>query len=51
VLVLGVFARTLIAFYARTARVLGIPDGQTGTLTVIQRFGSGASCINWPLFA
>jgi hypothetical protein len=39
--VLGVFARTLLAFYARTARARGIPDGQTGTVTVIQRFGSG----------
>jgi hypothetical protein len=32
--VLGVYARTLLAFYARTARGLGIPDGQTGTVTV-----------------
>lgn len=39
--VLGVFARTLLAFYVRTARALGISDGQTGTVTVIQRFGSG----------
>ena len=39
--VLGVYARTLLAFYARTARGLGIPDGQTGIVTVIQRFGSG----------
>src|SRR5262245_3485734 len=39
--VLGVFARTLLAFYARTARARGIPAGQTGTVTVIQRFGSG----------
>jgi Putative transposase len=39
--VLGVFARTLVAFYVRTARALGIQDGQTGTVTVIQRFGSG----------
>jgi len=39
--VLGVFARTLLAFCARTARALGIQDGQTGTVTVIQRFGSG----------
>src|SRR5215475_9441503 len=29
------------AFYARTARALGIPDGRTGSVTVIQRFGSG----------
>jgi len=39
--VLRVFARTLLAFYARTARARGIPTGQTGTVTVIQRFGSG----------
>jgi hypothetical protein len=31
----------LLAFYARTARAHGIRDGQTGTVTVIQRFGSG----------
>ena len=35
--VLGVYARTLLAFYARTARAHGIQDGQTGTVTVIQR--------------
>jgi hypothetical protein len=39
--VLGVYARVLLAFYARTARAHGIQDGQTGTVTVIQRFGSG----------
>ena len=39
--VLGVYARTLLAFYAPSARALGVPDGQTGTVTVIQRFGSG----------
>jgi hypothetical protein len=38
--VLGVFARTLPAFYARTARSRGIQDGRTGTVTAIQRFGS-----------
>jgi hypothetical protein len=37
----GRVCRTLLAFYARTARALGIPDGQIGTVTVIQRFGSG----------
>ena len=35
--VLGVYARVLLAFHARTARAHGIPDGQTGTVTVIQR--------------
>ena len=39
--VLGVYARGLLAFYARTARAHGIPEGQTGTVTVIQRFRSG----------
>src|SRR5881296_4294994 len=39
--VLGVYARTLLAIYARTARAHGIRDSQTGTVTVIQRFGSG----------
>jgi len=40
-LLLGVYARVLLAFYAPTAHAHGIPDGQTGTVTVIQRFGSG----------
>src|SRR2546422_7826241 len=35
--VLGVYARTLLAFYARTARAHGIQDGQTGTVTVTPR--------------
>ncbi len=39
--VLGVYARVLLAFYARTAQAHGIQDGRTGTVTVIQRFGSG----------
>jgi len=39
--VLGVYARVVLAFYARTARSHGIQDGRTGTVTVIQRFGSG----------
>ncbi len=37
--VLGVYARALLAM--RSARSHGIQDGQTGTVTVIQRFGSG----------
>ena len=37
--VLGVYARGLLAFYARTARSHGIQAGRTGTVTVIQRFG------------
>ena len=39
--VLGVYARGLLAFYALTARSHGIRGGQTGTVTVIRRFGSG----------
>lgn len=37
----GAYVRTLLAFYAGTARLHGIQDGRTGTLTAIQRFGSG----------
>jgi putative transposase len=39
--VLGIYARVLLAFYARSAHAQGVRDGQTGTVTVIQRFGSG----------
>jgi Putative transposase len=39
--VLGVYVRVLLAFYARTARSHGVQDGRTGTVTAIQRFGSG----------
>ena len=46
--VLGVYARVLLAFYARTARAHGIQDGQTGMVTVIQRFGRGLQ-LNVPL--
>ena len=38
---LGVYARALLAFSARTARAHGIQDGPTGTVTVIQRGASG----------
>jgi len=41
--VLGVYARTLLAFYARTARARGILDGQTGTVTVILLDGVAAA--------
>ena len=48
--VLGVYARVLLAFYARSAHAQGIRDGQTGTVTVIQRFGTAVhtatSCTN-----
>lgn len=39
--VLGVFVRALLDFYRRQARRAGVDDGQSGTLTVIQRFGGG----------
>jgi len=39
--VLGVYARVLLDVYARGARQRGIRDGRTGTVTVIQRSGSG----------
>ncbi len=41
--VLGAYARALLAFYARAARAHGIRDSQTGTVTVIQRFGNRRS--------
>jgi hypothetical protein len=39
--VLGVYARALLDLYRRRAEREGLPDGRTGTVTVIQRFGSG----------
>jgi putative transposase len=39
--VLGVYARALLDCYRRRAQQEGVLDGRTGTLTVIQRFGSG----------
>jgi putative transposase/transposase-like zinc-binding protein len=39
--VLAVYARALLGFYRRQAHRHGIRDGRTGTLTVVQRFGSG----------
>ena len=39
--VLGVYARALLEFYRRQANSHGIRDARSGTLTVIQRFGSG----------
>jgi hypothetical protein len=38
--VLGVFSRALLASYRRRARERGITGGQTGAVTLIQRFGS-----------
>ncbi len=38
---LAAYVRVLLAFYRRRAREYGIRDGRTGTLTVIQRCGSG----------
>ena len=39
--VLAVYAQALLQFYRHQARSNGVPAGRTGTLTVIQRFGSG----------
>ncbi len=39
--VLGVYVRVLLEHYAQAARQRGIAAGRTGTVTVIQRFGSG----------
>ena len=39
--VLGVFIRTVLGWYRRRGRRAGIPEGQSGTVTVVQRFGSG----------
>jgi hypothetical protein len=38
--VLGAAARAIEAFYRERARALGIEHGRTGSITVIQRFGS-----------
>jgi hypothetical protein len=39
--VLGVFARALLDAYARDARARGLDGGRTGTVTALQRSGSG----------
>jgi len=39
--VLGVFIRAVLGWYRRRGRCVGIPEGQSGTVTVVQRFGSG----------
>ena len=39
--VLGVFARVVLRWYRRRARRAGVGDGQSGTVTAVQRFGSG----------
>jgi hypothetical protein len=39
--VLGIFVRAVLGWYRRRARRLGAAGSQTGTVTVIQRFGSG----------
>ncbi len=43
--VLAAYVRALLAFQRQRARRLGVRDGQSGTLTVIQRFG-GALNLN-----
>jgi len=39
--VLGVYVRALLAFQRRRVRQCGFRDGQSGCVTVIQRFGGG----------
>jgi hypothetical protein len=39
--VVGVFARAVLGWYRRRGRRTGIADGRSGTVTVVQRFGSG----------
>jgi hypothetical protein len=39
--VLRVYTRVLLDVYARGARARGVPGGQTGSVTVMQRAGSG----------
>jgi Putative transposase len=39
--VLGVLVRAVLGWYRRRARRAGIADGRSGTVTVVQRFGSG----------
>jgi hypothetical protein len=39
--VLGVLIRAVLAWYRRRARRAGVTGGQSGTVTVVQRFGSG----------
>jgi hypothetical protein len=43
--VLGVYTRALLGFYRKRAKRAGHPEGRTGTVTVIQRFG-GALNLN-----
>jgi hypothetical protein len=39
--VLAIYARALLSFQRRRARRRGLPDGHSGCVTVIQRFGGG----------
>ncbi len=39
--VLGVYVRAVLSFYRRRARRHDVPDGRSGSVTVIQRFGGG----------
>jgi hypothetical protein len=43
--VLGIYAHALLGWQRRRARRLGVPDGRSGSVTVIQRFG-GALNLN-----
>src|SRR5262249_56669724 len=39
--VIAVFVRAVLGWYCRRARRAGWADGQSGAVTIIQRFGSG----------
>lgn len=41
--VLRAFVRTVFAFYRRRARRAGVPAGQTGSVTAVQRFGGAVN--------
>ena len=46
--VLGVFIRAVLGWYHRRGRRAGVPEGQSGTVTVVQRFGSGLPAARAP---
>jgi hypothetical protein len=43
VAVFGLFVRAVLGFYARRGKARGLPGGQTGAVTFVQRFGSAAN--------
>jgi hypothetical protein len=41
--VLAIYARALLSFVRRRAQQCGIPNGRSGAVTAIQRFGSAVN--------